>query len=101
VSAARSIGLFLLAMSGGAAQAASPDGPPGAMSCSGCHAISRSVESAVPRLVGRPAAELAAALRDFKKGEREPTVMGRIARGFSDAEIDALAAFFAARKDAP
>ncbi|MGE3649989.1 MAG: cytochrome c [Reyranellaceae bacterium] len=93
--------MLLLALSGGAAQAASPDGPAGAMSCSGCHASGKSVETAVPRLVGRPAAELAAAMRAFRKGEREPTVMGRIAKGFSDAEIDALAAFFAARKDAP
>jgi sulfide dehydrogenase cytochrome subunit len=95
------IGLLLIGLSGGAAHAASPDGPFGAMSCSGCHATSKSVDTAIPRLNGRPAAEIAAAMRDFQKGERAPTVMGRIAKGYSDPEIDALAAWFAAQKDAP
>jgi len=99
VSAARVIGVILLTLSGGAAYAASPDGPAGAMSCSGCHAMSKSVDSAVPRLHGRPAADIAAAMRDFQKGERAPTVMGRIAKGYTDAEIDALAAWFAAQKE--
>ncbi len=99
MSAARVIGVILLATSGGVAHAASPDGPAGAMSCSGCHATSKSVDTAVPRLNGRPAAAIAAAMRDFQKGERSPTVMGRIAKGYSDAEIDALAAWFAAQKE--
>ncbi|MBX3498993.1 MAG: cytochrome C [Alphaproteobacteria bacterium] len=94
------MGLVLIGLSGGAL-AASPDGPFGAMSCSGCHAISTGVDTAVPRLFGRPAAEIAAAMRDFQKGERTPTVMGRIAKGYTDAEIDALAAWFAQHKDAP
>jgi len=92
------IGLLLIGLSGGAL-AASPDGPFGAMSCSGCHAISKSVDTPVPRLTGRPAAEIAAAMRDFQKGERAPTVMGRIAKGYTDAEIDALAAWFAGQKE--
>lgn len=95
----RWIGLLLIGLSGGAAEAASPDGPLGAMSCSGCHAMARGVDSAVPRLTGRPAAEIAAAMRDFRRGERAPTVMGRIAKGYSDAEIDAIAAWFAALKE--
>jgi cytochrome c553 len=99
VSTARWIGLLLIGLSAGAAHAASPDGPAGAMSCSGCHATSKSVDSAVPRLIGRPAAEIATAMRDFQKGERAPTVMGRIAKGYSDTEIDALAQWFAAQKE--
>jgi cytochrome subunit of sulfide dehydrogenase len=99
VSAARWIGLLLIGLSAGAAEAASPDGPAGAMSCSGCHAMAKGIDSAVPRLHGRPAAEIATAMRDFQKGERAPTVMGRIAKGYSDAEIDALAQWFAAQKE--
>jgi cytochrome c553 len=95
------IALVLIGLSSGAAHAASPDGPFGAMSCSGCHATLKSVDTPVPRLFGRPAAEIAAAMRDFQKGERAPTVMGRIAKGYTDPEIDALAAWFAAQKDAP
>jgi cytochrome c553 len=92
------IGLLLIGLSAGAAEAASPDGPFGAMSCSGCHAIARGVDTAVPRLFGRPAAELAAAMRDFQRGERAPTVMGRIAKGFSDAEMEAIVALVSAQK---
>ena len=84
------IGLLLIGLSGGVAHAASLDGPFGAMSCSGSHALAKGVDTAGPRLSGRPAGGIAAA-----------TVMGRIAKGYTDPEIDALAAWFAAQKDAP
>jgi cytochrome subunit of sulfide dehydrogenase len=79
----------------GAADAA--DAPPGATSCSGCHATSKGVDTAVPRLVGRKPAELATAMREFKSGARPATVMGRIAKGFTDPEIDAISAWFGAQ----
>jgi cytochrome c553 len=66
------------------------DAPPGASSCSGCHAPNAAPGSAVPAINGRPAAETAKAMRDFKSGARPATVMGRIAKGFSDPEIDAI-----------
>lgn len=68
--------------------------PPGAASCSGCHAPSG---GQIASLEGRPADELAAAMIAFRKGEREATVMNRIAKGFSDAEIRAIADWLAAR----
>jgi cytochrome subunit of sulfide dehydrogenase len=79
------------------AAAAAP--PPGASSCSGCHAVSASVETPVPRLVGRPAAEIIAAMQAFRAGARPATVMDRIARGFSDADIADIAAWYAAQKE--
>jgi sulfide dehydrogenase cytochrome subunit len=69
------------------------------MSCTGCHAASKSVDTAVPRLVGRKPAELNLAMREFKSGARPGTVMGRIAKGFSDAEIDAISVWFAAQAE--
>jgi cytochrome subunit of sulfide dehydrogenase len=80
----------LIAQTGAAIAA---DAPPGASSCTGCHAA-RPAGPPVPRLEGAKSAELAAALRDFKSGKRPATVMGRIAKGFSDPEIDALARWF-------
>jgi sulfide dehydrogenase cytochrome subunit len=79
----------------GAARAA--DAPPGASSCSGCHTNSKAVNTAVPRLAGHKPADIASAMRDFKTGTRPATVMGRIAKGFSDPEIDAIAAWLAAQ----
>ncbi len=80
----------------GAAGRAEP--PPGAASCSGCHAAEARVDTAVPRLIGRSAAEMAAGMQAFKNGQKPGTVMGRIAKGFSDAEIQAIADWYAAQK---
>ena len=77
------------------AAASAQDAPPGASSCSGCHAPNFAPGSAVPAINGRPAAETAKAMRDFKSSVRPATVMGRIAKGFSDGEIDAIAQWLA------
>jgi cytochrome subunit of sulfide dehydrogenase len=72
--------------------------PPGASSCSGCHATSGAVDTSVPRLVGRPAPEIISAMREFRSGERPATVMDRIAKGFSDAEAATIADWYARQK---
>jgi cytochrome subunit of sulfide dehydrogenase len=72
--------------------------PVGASSCSGCHAASASVETPVPRLVGRPGAEIVAAMQQFRTGQRQATVMDRIAKGFSGDEAAAIAAWYAAQR---
>jgi sulfide dehydrogenase cytochrome subunit len=83
--------------SGGAAFAA--DAPPGASSCSGCHPAARLVDTTVPRLAGRDAATLVSAMQAFRSGARPSTVMDRIAKGFTDDEVKAIAAWYAAQKD--
>ena len=37
-----------------------------------------------------PASFIAGKLKDFRKGADDPTVMNRIAKGFTDAEIEAI-----------
>ena len=83
-------GLALLPVAASAA-----DAPPGASSCSGCHAPAS--VTVVPPVNGRPAAETASQMREFKNGARPATVMGRIAKGFSDPEIDAICQWLAAQ----
>lgn len=78
----------------GAADAA----PPGASSCSGCHAMPGRDGAAVPAIHGRPAEEIAAAMLAYRRGEASPTVMDRIAKGFSEDEIRAIAAWIAAHR---
>jgi len=73
--------------------------PPGVAGCSGCHALSKAVETPVPRLFGRSAEELTTAMLEIKTGKRPSTVMGRLAKGFSDEEISAISAWFASQKD--
>ena len=86
-----------LALAMVSAAASAQDAPPGASSCSGCHAPTVSATIIVPPLNGRPAAETASLMRDFKSGARPATVMGRIAKGFGDPEIDAISQWLAAQ----
>jgi cytochrome subunit of sulfide dehydrogenase len=79
------------------APAIAAEPPPGASSCSGCHATSLKVDTPVPRILGRQPAEIVAAMQAFRSGERPSTVMGRIAKGFSEDEIRAIAVWLAAQ----
>ncbi len=71
-----------------------------AASCAQCHGTDgRAVEgSAVPGLAGMPAAAMVTQLQAFKSGARPATVMHQLAKGYSDAQIAQLAAYFAAQK---
>jgi len=84
---------------GSAMAAVLADAPPGALSCSGCHTNSRGVDTTVPRLVGRDANAIVAAMQAFRSGQIPSTVMDRIAKGFTDDEIKAIAAWYALQKD--
>jgi cytochrome c553 len=76
---------------------AASDPPPGAASCSGCHS-SVATASVIPRLYGRDASDIATAMAGFRDGSRPATVMNRIAKGFTDDELRAIAAWLAAQK---
>jgi len=93
----RLITAAVLALIGYSAYAA--EAPPGAASCSGCHPASKSVATPVPRLNTSDAAQIVTAMQDFRSGRRPATVMDRIAKGFTDEEIHAISAWYAAQKD--
>lgn len=65
--------------------------PPGASSCAGCHAAG----AAMGAIEGRPESETVAALAEYRSGARQASVMGRIAKGFSEEESRAIAAYLA------
>jgi cytochrome c553 len=83
-------------LAAGSAQAASP--PPGAASCSGCHARHEAASSEIPGIYGRDPAEVLAALKSFRDGSKPATVMNRLTKGFSDDELQAIAAWLATQK---
>ena len=93
-SVAAAIGIALVA----AAAEASAEPPAGAASCSGCHPASTSVASPVPRLASLDRAAIVRAMQDFRSGQRAGTVMDRIAKGFTDEEIQAIAAWLATQR---
>ena len=66
------------------------------VSCSGCHGPGGHSPGAIPSLYGRTAQSIAETLRDFRDGKRPSTVMIRFAKGYTDAEIDAVAREIAA-----
>ncbi|MCA3182297.1 MAG: c-type cytochrome [Cupriavidus sp.] len=71
-----------------------------AASCAVCHGPDGRppADSPVPRLAGRPQAELVELMLNFKNGKRPGTVMPQIANGYSDTEIIAISAWFADQK---
>ena len=85
----------------GPAQAADAplSGPPGASSCTGCHATTRIGDSVIPRIAGRKAADIVTFMREYKSGAWPSSVMGRIAKGLDDQQTDAIAAWFAAQPE--
>jgi cytochrome c553 len=73
--------------------------PPGASSCTGCHAAQRIPDSVIPRIAGRKASDIVQFMREYRSGAWPSSVMGRIAKGFDDQQIDAIAAWFAAQPE--
>ena len=71
-----------------------------AATCAACHGTQgRAIVGAtVPGLAGQPAPYLSEQMKGFKSGGRPATVMHQIAKGYSDAQIEQLAAYFAAQK---
>jgi sulfide dehydrogenase cytochrome subunit len=68
-------------------------------SCANCHSDGRT-SGKIPPLAGRPAATIAALMKSFK-GETPPpgtTIMNRLAKGYTDEQIEALAKYFAEKK---
>ena len=70
-----------------------------AANCAACHGTNGiSVGGAVPGLAGANKEYFVAQMKAFKEGKREATVMHQIAKGYSEAEIAAIADFFATQK---
>ncbi len=76
---------------------APPSGAAMAATCAGCHGTEGRIHNAAfMPLAGMPVDQFVRAMRDFRSGARPSTLMGHVAQGFSDEEIDAMARYFAA-----
>ena len=56
-------------------------------------------ERGLPRIAGRKASDIVQFMREYRSGAWPSSVMGRIAKGFDDQQIDAIAAWFAAQPE--
>lgn len=78
-----------------AAPAAEP-APLAAAVCANCHGTEGRKEGAIPAIAGKPAFLIAGKLRDFKADKvANATVMPRLVKGLTEAEIDTVAQYFA------
>jgi cytochrome c553 len=71
-----------------------------AASCAACHGTDGHPArgSTAARLAGMPRAEFLKKMRDARTGKSKATVMAQLARGYSDAQLEQLASYFAAQK---
>jgi len=81
------------------AQAAPPSAEMISFACAGCHGTNGgSAGVMMPSLASQSKAAILDAMKKFKSGERPSTVMGRLAKGYTDADFDAMAGFFSKQK---
>ena len=90
----------LLAMAASAGSAADTSlGRQKAQACTVCHgALGLSSAPDAPNLAGQPELYVATQLRAYRSGKREHEVMSVMAKPLSDADIDALAGWYASLK---
>jgi cytochrome subunit of sulfide dehydrogenase len=71
-----------------------------AATCANCHGTNgKAVEgSAVVSLAGVPRDYIMAQMAAFKSGARPATIMHQISKGYSDAQVEQIATYFAAQK---
>lgn len=70
--------------------------------CAGCHGTAGvSAGPSMPGLAGQSKISLVESMKGFQSGARPSSIMGRLAKGYSDAEIDAMGEFFSKQKPMP
>ena len=78
-----------------AAEIGSARGAALAHTCVTCHGPEGRSQGAIPSLTPLSSADIMTALQAFRAETRPSTVMHRIARGLDDADITAVATYFA------
>jgi cytochrome subunit of sulfide dehydrogenase len=69
-----------------------------AATCTGCHGTNGVSQGGIPSLAGLEQQRIVALLQEFRDGKRPATVMHQHAKGYTDQQIEAMAAWFAAQK---
>ncbi len=89
---AAAVPLVALAQDDGAARSL-------AATCANCHGTDgRSATKEVIPLAGLPKSFLVDQMKAFKDGKRPATIMHQLAKGYTDAQIELIADYFAAQK---
>lgn len=62
--------------------------------CAGCHGTDGASPGVIPPLKGLPSEYIVSTMKAFKADQRKGTVMNRIAKGYTDEEIELIASTF-------
>lgn len=69
-----------------------------AATCTFCHGTDGRSVGITPGLAGIDKDYMAQQMKDYKTGKRPGTIMHQLAKGYTDAQIEQIAAYFAAQK---
>lgn len=69
-----------------------------AASCAMCHGTAGHSVGGNEPLAGMPRDELVRKFKEFRSGAKPATAMHQISKGYTDSEIEQIAAYFAAQK---
>jgi cytochrome c553 len=69
-----------------------------AATCTHCHGTDGRSAGMTPSLAGVDQGYMAQQMKDFKAGKRPGTIMHQLAKGYTDAQIEQIAAYFAVQK---
>jgi sulfide dehydrogenase cytochrome subunit len=87
---------------GGAhAQAQTPDAAQvrsWAAACANCHGTNGQAQPGMESLAGANKDDLTKKMLDFKAGRKPATIMHQLAKGYTDDQIQAIAAYFSVQK---
>ena len=64
------------------------------LSCTSCHGTYGISPGAIPTIYGKSREYIIETMKELRNGERDSTVMKRIAKGYSDREIFLIANYF-------
>ena len=73
------------------AQAPAPNASLIAANCAVCHGQGGAGAGDIAKISDQTAKQIAENVRAFRDGKKPSTIMGRIAKGYTDAQIDAVA----------
>jgi cytochrome subunit of sulfide dehydrogenase len=71
-----------------------------AATCANCHGTNGMSVGGFEPLAGAPKDDLVRKLKEYKAGTRPGTIMPQLAKGYTDAQIELVASWFAAQKPA-
>lgn len=70
-----------------------------AETCEGCHGTNGNSQGpAIPSIAGMSEDSMAESMESYREGDTKSTIMGRIVKGYTEAEVEMMAKFFAAQK---